>query len=104
MSTNANPSRGAFGPAPKAKQPTVPKGLGVFGALNQPSDIYLFGTDGEILNRNATGYNLGGTPPENAPPKFEQIRPGATGKSGNEPAWKAYTATTKYGNAKRYAG
>jgi hypothetical protein len=103
MSTNANPPRGSMGPAPKAKQPTVPEGLGVFGSLRQPDDIYLFGTDGEIRNRNATGYNVSGTPPENRPPSFKQIRPAPTSKDLNKPTAVSYKGDQKYGGHRKYA-
>ena len=102
MATNANPPRGAFGPAPKAKQPTVPEGLGVFGALRQPDERYLFGTDAEIRDRNATGYILGGTPPENAAPSFVQIRPGPTSKVLNEPPTESRKGDSKFGKPRRY--
>jgi len=88
-------------PSPRA--PRVPKGLGQYGSLRQPDDIYLFGTDAEIDNRNATGYNVSGTPPENMPPSFEQIRPGPTGKNMNEPGAEGREGTLKFGSARKYA-
>jgi hypothetical protein len=103
MATNANPKRGALGPAPKAQQPVVPQGLGVFGALRQPDDIYLFGTDAEIRNRNATGYNVSGTPPENVPPAFKQIQAGPTSKNLNAPGLVSRQGNTKFGSPRKYA-
>ena len=103
MSTNANPPRGSLGPAPKAKVPTVPNGLGQYGARKDPNQIYLFGTDEEIRNRNATGYTLSGTPPENSAPAFKQIVAGPTSKDLNAPGPTSRQGNSKFGSPRKYA-
>src|SRR5215471_20432371 len=102
MATNANPPRGALGPAPKAKDPTVPNGLGQYGFRKEPDSRYLFGTDEEIRNRNATGYTLGGTPPENSAPSFKQIVAGPTSKDLNKPGPTSRQGNSKFGSPRRY--
>lgn len=85
------------------QSPKVPQGLGEYGALRSPDKIYLFGTDEEVMNRNATGYNVSGTPPENRAPAFKQIRPGPTAKDLNKPTAVSYKGDQKYGSHRKYA-
>jgi len=86
-----------------ARQPRVPNGLGQYGARKDPDQRYLFGTDDEIANRNATGYTLGGTPPETAAPSFKQIQAGPTSKDLNSPGKTSRQGNSKFGNPRRYA-
>jgi len=103
MPTNANPKRGALGPAPKAQDPLVPFSYGQYGPRKDPDPIYLFGTDEEIKDREATGYRLHGTPPEVSPPAFKQIVAGPTSKDLNKPGPTSRQGNSKFGNPRRYA-
>lgn len=85
---------------PAPCDPKVPDGMGVFGARKQPDGKYLFGTEAEILNRNATGYN---TSPSETPPSFAQIRPGPSSADANSPSPQARSGNSKFGNPRRYA-
>lgn len=89
---------------PAPRQPKAPSKYGVFGDANGVADKYLFGTDAEIENRVATGYN---TNPADAAPRFRQIRPGPTSKSANDPTMtKTYggdTGSNYDGNPRKYA-
>lgn len=76
--------------------------LGVFGTTKSPPDYTLFGSPEEIDDRVATGYRLTGTPPENAAPSFQQIRPGPTDKDANRPSPTDYRGDTKFGSVRRY--
>lgn len=76
--------------------------LGVFGSTKEPPGYTLFGDYDEIQNRVATGYRLNGTPPENAVPSFQQIRPGPTSKDANRPEPADFRGDTKYGSPRRY--
>jgi hypothetical protein len=87
-------------PTPRQPKKLVPGGS--FGNSKTLDDRYLFGTQSEINDREATGYNLGGTPPETAVPSFQQIRPGPTGKDANDPSPVHYSGDNKYGNHRRY--
>jgi hypothetical protein len=102
-SKNANPSRGAFGPAPKAQDPKVPFNLGQYGPLKSPDPRYLFGTEEEINDREATGYILSGTPPETRPPAFSQIVAGPTSKDLNAPGPVSRQGNSKFGVPRKYA-
>lgn len=84
--------------------PSNPKraALGVFGSTKEPPAYALFGDYDEIQNRVATGYRLNGTPPENAVPAFQQIRPGPTAKDANRPEPADYRGDSKYGSPRRY--
>ena len=93
------------GLAPKRPKPTVQEPQGEFGGHTPVNPRYLFGEPEEIDNRVATGYKAsGGTNPAAAAPSFEQIRPGPTGKSANEPEFnKNYGTSNNYdGNPRRY--
>lgn len=57
-------------------------------------DKYLFGTETEILNRNATGY--GADDPGNKPPHFVQIPGGNSGKNLNEPSLADHSGKMKW--------
>jgi len=100
--TNASAQSGNLTKPPVVKGPTVPNGLGQYGALQKDPDIYLFGTDDEIRNRNATGYTLGGTPPENSPPAFKQIVAGPTAKDLNKPGPTSRQGNSKFGTPRKY--
>lgn len=108
-----NGRSGSFGPAPeKASEGLLPRApetrspakmpLGVFGSLKQPPAYTLFGEPEEIEDREATGYRLGGTPPETAVPAFQQIRPGPTEKDANRPEPVDMRGDSKFGNPRRY--
>ena len=84
----------------QARQPKAPAKYGEFGTAHGISERYLFGTDAEIEDRIATGYE---TNPAGAAPKFVQIRPGPSGGNANEPSTKNYNGNFKYGNGRRYA-
>jgi len=76
--------------------------LGIFGSTKEPPEYTLFGDYGEIENRVATGYRLNGTPPENAAPSFQQIRPGPTARDANRPEPADFRGDTKFGSSRRY--
>ena len=86
-----------------ARTPRVPNGLGQYGARKDPDGRYLFGTDEEIANRNATGYTLNGTPPESMPPSFKQIVAGPTSKDLNAPGVTSRQGNSKFGSPRKYA-
>ena len=88
-----------MGLEPKPARPVKETPLGVFGALRQPDARYLFGTEAEIVNRNAEGYN---TKPEEAAPSFVQIRPGPTSKDLNTPSPESKQGNSKFGKPRRY--
>ena len=85
------------------QEPKVPNGLDAYGFRKTPDPRYLFGTDEEVRNRNATGYTLTGTPPEATPPAFKQIVAGPTSKDLNAPGPTSRQGNSKFGNARRYA-
>jgi len=94
---------GGSGLSPKRPETTVQEPQGEFGGHSVIDPRYLFGEPEEIDNRVATGYKAsGGTNPAAAPPSFQQIRPGPSGKNANEPAPKNYVGNFKYGNGRRY--
>ena len=99
----AGAQRGLLKPGlPQA--PKVPYGLGQYGARKDPDKIYLFGTDEEVMNRNATGYNVSGTPPEERAPAFKQIVAGPTSKDLNKPgAITSRQGNSKFGSPRKYA-
>src|SRR5215472_7609096 len=100
--TNASAQSGSLTKPPVVKHPTVPFGLGQYGAMKEKEERYLFGTDDEIRNRNATGYNFGGTPPENSPPSFKQIVAGPTSKDLNKPGPTSKQGNSKFGTPRKY--
>lgn len=83
--------------------PKVPFGLGQYGSRKEPDPRYLFGTDQEVMNRNATGYTLSGTPPENSAPSFKQIAAGPTSKDLNAPGPTSRQGNSKFGSPRKYA-
>src|SRR5262249_61351714 len=99
--TNASAQSGSLTKPPVVKHPTVPFGLGQYGAMKEKEERYLFGTDDEIRNRNATGYNFGGTPPENAAPNFKQIVAGPTSKDLHKPGPTSRQGQRKVGTTRR---
>lgn len=96
-------SRGTtFGGSTPTPENPAPKTLGAFGSTKTPPDYTLFGDEAEIGNRVATGYRLNGTPPENAVPAFQQIRPGPTSKDANRPEPTDFRGDSKYGSSRKY--
>lgn len=85
---------------PAPRQPMHPRGYGIFGVAREIDGRYLFGTEEEILNRNATGYV---TAPPDAAPSFVQIRPGPTDRNANEPRPEQRSGPSKFGSPRRYA-
>lgn len=91
------------GLAPKKPSPPVRQPFGVFGSMTPVNPRYLFGEPEEIDDRIATGYV---TPPENAAPRFEQIRPGPAGTNANEPSFNGGSKSVGrpyVGNPRRFA-
>lgn len=99
MAKNRGTTFGGSVPTPDSPDKKV---LGAFGSTKTPPDYTLFGEPAEIDNRVATGYRLNGTPPENAEPAFQQIRPGPTGKDANQPEPSDFRGDTKFGTVRRY--
>ena len=71
-----------------------------YGGLRSPDPKYLFGTEEEIFNREATGYK---TPPGTVPPAFKQIVAGPTSKNLNQPGPVSRQGNSKFGSPRKYA-
>ena len=85
-------------PAPPRTPPALARNA--YGGLRVPDPKYLFGTQEEIDDREATGYV---TSPAMVPPAFKQIVAGPTSKDLNSPGPVSRQGSSKFGTPRKYA-